>query len=91
MEKIIVSHFLWGRPSLAPTPAHLHVRAGLPARYRATVTDRRGPPVSSLFPQISPPLLRARVSSPAKLPVIGQPPVTTPCHKDGRVFSCHLE
>jgi hypothetical protein len=47
-------------------------------------------PVSSLFPQISPPLL-ARVATHAKLPATGWPHITTPHHKDGRVFTCHLE
>jgi hypothetical protein len=90
MEKIVVGSFLCGRPSSAPTPAHFRVQAGLPARYHTAVDDRRGPSVSSLFPQISPPLL-ARVATPAKLPTMGQPPITTPRHKDGRVFTCHLE
>jgi hypothetical protein len=51
MEKTIVGRFLRGRPSSAPTLAHLRVRAGLPARYRATVADRWGPPVGAVFPQ----------------------------------------
>jgi hypothetical protein len=66
MEKTIVGRFLHGRPNSAPTLAHLRVRAGLPARYRATVADRWGPPVGAVFPQS--PLLRARVISPAKFP-----------------------
>jgi hypothetical protein len=88
MEKIIVGCFLCGRTSSAPTPAHLHVRDCLPACYRAVIADRWGLPVSSLFPQISPPLL-ARVATQAKLPATGQPPITTMCHKDGRMFTCH--
>jgi hypothetical protein len=57
--------------------------------YYTTVADRWGPPVSSLFPQISPPLL-ARMATPTKLPVTGRPPITTSCHKDGRVFTATL-
>jgi hypothetical protein len=84
-----VGHFLRGRPSSVPTSAHLRTRAGLPTRHRAAVADRWGPPVSSLFPQIFPPLL-AHVATPAKLSATGRPPVTTPRHKDGRVFICTL-
>jgi hypothetical protein len=54
LEKISVGRFLYGRPSSAPTPAHLHVRASLPARYCTTVAVRRGPPVGVVFPQILP-------------------------------------
>jgi hypothetical protein len=90
MEKIIVGRFLYGRPSSAPTPAHLRARAGLLARYRATITDRCGPLASSLFPQISPPLL-GRVATQAKLPATRRPPVPTPRRKDGRMLTCHLE
>jgi hypothetical protein len=57
--------------------------------YYTTVADRWGPPVSSLFPQISPPLL-ARVATPAKLSAMGRPPITTSGHKDGRVFTATL-
>jgi hypothetical protein len=48
-----VGLFFRGRPSSALTPVHLHVRAGLLAHYRTAIADRRGLPVSSLFPQIS--------------------------------------
>jgi hypothetical protein len=44
---------------------------------QSAVADSWGPLVSSLSPQISPPLL-ARVATPAKLPVMGRPPVTIP-------------
>jgi hypothetical protein len=84
-----MGRFLCGRPSSATTPTHLHSRASLPAHYRTTVTDRRDPHVRAVFPQS--PLLRARVSSPAKFPSTGQPPITTPRHKDGRVFTYNLE
>jgi hypothetical protein len=59
------------------------------SHYHAAITDRWGLPVSSLFPQISPPLL-APVATTAKLPVMGWPPITTPRHKDGRLSTCHL-
>jgi hypothetical protein len=59
------------------------------SHYHATITDRWGLPVSSLCPQISPPLL-ARVATTAKLLVMGWPPITTPRHKDGRLSTCHL-
>jgi hypothetical protein len=85
-----VGHFLCGWPSSAPTPAHLHARAGLPARYRVSLADRRGPPISTLLTQIFPHLL-ACVATPAKLLVTGQPPVTTPCHKNAHVCAYRLE
>jgi hypothetical protein len=72
-----VGHYLRGRPRSAPTQEHLRERAGLPAHYCTTVDDRRGPPVSSLFPQIFPPLL-AHVTTIAKLLATGWPPITTP-------------
>jgi hypothetical protein len=86
-----MGRFLHDRPSSALTLAHLRTRASLPACYRAAIVDRWVPPVSSLFPQIFPPLLRACISSPAKFLLMGQPPVTTPRHKAGRMFTCHLE
>jgi hypothetical protein len=85
-----VGRFLRGRPSSAPTPTHLLARPGLPAHYHVAVTDKRGQPVNSLFPQIFPHLL-ARVATPDKLPATGRSPITTPYHKDGRVFTYHLE
>jgi hypothetical protein len=36
-------------------------------------------------------LCSARVATPAKLLPTSQPPITTPHHKDSRVFACHLE
>jgi hypothetical protein len=84
-----VGHFLRGRPNSVPTPAHLLTRTGLPTHHHAAVADRWGPPASSLFPQIFPPLL-AHVATPTKLPATGRPPVSTPRHKDGRVFICTL-
>jgi hypothetical protein len=60
------------------------------SHYRTAVADRQDPLVSSLFPLI-PLLCSTRVATPAELPPPSRPPVTTPRHKDGHVFACHLE
>jgi hypothetical protein len=52
MENIAMDRFLCGRPSSAPTPAHLRMRASQPARYRSAIADRRDPPIGVVFPQI---------------------------------------
>jgi hypothetical protein len=66
------------------------LRVSQPAsRYRTVIADRWGPPVSPLFPQISPPLL-AHMATPTKLSAMGWPPITTLRHKDGHVSTCHL-
>jgi hypothetical protein len=56
---------------------------------RASVANGWDPPVSSLFPQF--PSSARRVATLAELPPTSRPPVTTPRHKDSRVFACHLE
>jgi hypothetical protein len=76
MKKISVGRFLYGRPSSAPTLAHLHTRAGLPARYRTTVTDKRGSPVGSSSPKSSP--VARSMALPPQFPPMCRPPITTP-------------
>jgi hypothetical protein len=65
---------------LSADPAHLRVRASLPDGARQSAPSS---PKS--------PLLHASVSSLAKFPATGRPPVTTPRHKEAHVFACRLE
>jgi hypothetical protein len=85
------------RGPLSPQPAQLSADPGPSPRTRPvcqpvttspSLTDgvRLSAPSSLKFP-----LLHTRVSSPAKFPATGQPPVTTPRHKEAHVFACRLE
>jgi hypothetical protein len=82
---------------LSPRPAQLSVDPSPSTRSRPASQPITTPPSladgARLLAPSSPkfPLIRPRVSSLAKFPVTGRPPVTTMRHKVAHVFSCRLE
>jgi hypothetical protein len=56
-------------------PTHLRMRAQPASHYRSAIADGRDPPIGSLFPPNSPPLLCAHVSLPVSSPSLSRPRV----------------